>query len=311
MGIFSAVGGYLGGKKIADGLGKQGALLQAAGDKAAGMAQFKPIAMVANPFGSTTGTGGYTASPEIQALQQQLTGLYSGSLNQAEQAAALQPQYDQAAAGLFNLGQQYLSQSPEQARQTFMQQQMDALRPYDIEEEERLSRTAFGRGQGGLSVGAGGNPLLKQLQESRNRRNLQLAAGADQAAQQQIAFGQGLFGGAAQTSGLGYGLQQQALAPTASYLQLQEATTQPGRQLYMDSLEEARLRAAAGAQAGSLYMQGAVPSAGSYGAQSGVRGGMLAGLGKGLDGMFAPKPEGGGSGTQDGQQALGIGGYFG
>lgn len=303
MGIFSAVGGYLGGKKIADGLGKQGALLQAAGDKAAGMAQFKPIAMVANPFGSTTGTGGYTASPEIQALQQQLTGLYSGSLGQAEQAAARQPQYDQAAEGLFNLGKQYLSESPEQARQRYMQQQMDVLRPYDIEEEQRLAASVFGRGRGGLSVGAGGNPELQALAESRNRRNLQLAAGADPYAQQQITFGQGLFGGAAQTSGLGYELQQQALAPTASYLQLQEATTQPGRQLYMDSLGEAELRAVAGARAGNLYMQGAVPSAGSYGQQAGVRGGMIAGLGQGLDGMFSGGSGGGGDLSQLGKMA--------
>ena len=286
-GILGAAGGYLGGKKIADGLGQQGALMQAAGQKASDMAQFKPIAMVATPFGSTTGTGGYTVSPEIQALQQQLSGLYSQSLGQAESAAAMQPQYEQAAAGLFNLGQQYIAQSPEEARQRYMQQQMDALRPYDIEEEQRLASSVFGRGRGGLSVGTGGQPELQALAESRRRRDLQLAAGAEQAAQQQIGFGQGLFGGAAQTQGLGYGLQEQALAPTAAYLGLQEATMQPARQQYLDSLEEARLRAAAGAQAGSLYMQGAIPSAAAYGQQAGVRGGMLAGLGQGLGSSFS------------------------
>lgn len=286
-GILGAAGGYLGGKKIAKGLGQQGALMQAAGQKSSDMAQFKPIAMVATPFGSTTGTGGYTVSPEIQALQQQLSGLYSQSLGQAESAAAMQPQYEQAAAGLFNLGQQYIAQSPEEARQRYMQQQMDALRPYDIEEEQRLASSVFGRGRGGLSVGTGGQPELQALAESRRRRDLQLAAGAEQAAQQQIDFGRGLFGGAAQTQGLGYGLQEQALAPTAAYLGLQEATMQPARQQYLDSLEEARLRAGAGAQAGSLYMQGAIPSAGAYGAQAGVRGGMLAGLGQGLGSSFS------------------------
>ena len=133
-GIAGALGGYLGGKKIADGLGKQGALMQAAGERASGMAQFKPIAMVPTPFGSTTGTGGFTASPEIQALQQQLSGLYSQSLGQAESAAAMQPQYEQAGQGMFNLGQQYFSETPEQMRQKYMQHQMDVLRPYDVEE---------------------------------------------------------------------------------------------------------------------------------------------------------------------------------
>lgn len=286
-GVLGAVGGYLGGKKIAKGLGQQGALMQAAGDKAAGMAQFKPVAMVATPFGSTTGTGGYTVSPEIQALQQQLSGLYSQSLGQAEQAQGMMPQFQQAAQGLLGLGQQYISQSPEQARQQYMSEQMAALRPYDIEEEQRLASSVFGRGRGGLSVGAGGQPELQALSEARNRRNLQLAAAADQAAQQRIGFGAGLFGQGAQTLGQGYGIQEQALAPTAAYLGLQEATMQPARQQYLDSLEEARLRAAAGAQAGSLYMKGAIPSAASYGQQAGVRGGMLAGLGQGLGSSFS------------------------
>lgn len=298
-GIIGAAGGYLGGKKIADGLGQQGALMQAAGDKAAGMAQFKPVAMVATPFGSTTGTGGYTVSPEIQALQQQLSGLYSQSLGQAEQAQGMMPQFQQAAQGLLGLGQQYISQSPEQARQQYMSEQMAALRPYDIEEEQRLASSVFGRGRGGLSVGAGGQPELQALSEARNRRNLQLAAAADQAAQQRIGFGAGLFGQGAQTLGQGYGIQEQALAPTAAYLGLQEATMQPARQQYLDSLEEARLRAAAGAQAGSLYMQGAIPSAQAYGQQAGVRGGMLAGLGQGLGGSFSGLFGGGGSGASD------------
>ena len=319
-GVANLAGGYLGGKKIADGLGKQGALLQAAGEKAAGMAQFKPVAMIPTPFGSTTGTGGYTVSPEIQALQQQLSGLYSQSLGQAEQAQGMMPQFQQAAQGLFGLGEQYISQSPEQARQQYMSEQMAALRPYDIEEEQRLASSVFGRGRGGLSVGAGGQPELQALSEARNRRNLQLAAAADQAAQQRISFGAGLFGQGAQTLGQGYNIQQQALAPTSAYLGMQESLLQPARQQYLDSLEEARLRAAAGAQAGSLYMQGAVPSATSYGQQAGVRGGMLMGMGKSAADIFSSfsgasnnpmdiRLSGGGSFTQGSTRGNRTGGY--
>ncbi len=46
----------------------------------------------------------------------------------------------------------------EELRQRYMQEQMDVLRPYDIEEEQRLASSVFGRGRGGLSVGAGGQP---------------------------------------------------------------------------------------------------------------------------------------------------------
>ena len=286
-GIIGAVGGYLGGKKIADGLGKQGALMQAAGEKAAGMAQFKPVAMVATPFGSTTGTGGYTVSPEIQALQQQLSGLYSQSLGQAEQAQGMMPQFQQAAQGLLGLGQQYISQSPEQARQQYMSEQMAALRPYDIEEEQRLASTVFGRGRGGLNLSVGGQPELQALSEARNRRNLQLAAAADQAAQQRINFGSGLFGRGAETLGAGYNIQSQALQPTTDLLKLQYAAQQPARELYQDALAEAQMKADIGARQGQLYLQGALPSASSYGMQGGVRGGMLAGLGSSIGGMFS------------------------
>ena len=119
-GLLGAGLNWLGGKKTANALGQQGALTQAAGQQASQMAAFKPVAITAGPLGSTTGQGGYQVSPEIAALQQQISGLYGGSLGQAEQAAAMMPQFQEAAQGLFGLGQQYLTQSPEEARQQYM-----------------------------------------------------------------------------------------------------------------------------------------------------------------------------------------------
>jgi len=294
MGIGKIAGGivggalnYYGGKKVADALGQQGALMQAAGQKASQMAAFKPVAITAGPFGSTTGTGGYQVSPEIAALQQQISRLYGGSLGQAEQAQAMMPQFQQAASGLFGLGQQYLAQSPEEARQQFMSEQMAALRPYDIEEEQRLASSVFGRGRGGLNLSVGGQPELQALSEARNRRNLQLAAAADQAAQQRIGFGAGLFGQGAQTLGAGYGIQSQALQPTTDLLKLQYSTMQPAREAYKDALAESQLRSNIGATQGALYLKGALPSAQAYGMQGGVRGGMLMGLGQDIGGLFS------------------------
>mgnify|MGYP003685241901 CR=1 FL=1 len=214
-GIVGAAGNYFGGKRAADAARDAGVRQMQAADKAFEAFGFKPVginkrfgqsAFETDPSGGVT-SATYTATPEVQRLQEQLSGMYGSSLGQAERAMAMQPQYEQAGQGLFNLGQSYLAESPDQARQRYMQQQMDVLRPYDIEQEQRLASSVFGRGRGGLSVGAGGQPELQALAESRNRRNLQLAAGADEAAQQQISFGQGLLGGSAQTTGLGYGLQ--------------------------------------------------------------------------------------------------------
>ena len=286
-GILGAGFSYLGGKKVGDALGQQGALMQAAGQKASQMAAFKPVAITAGPFGSTTGTGGYQVSPEIAALQQQISRLYGGSLGQAEQAQAMMPQFQQAASGLFGLGQQYLAQSPEEARQQYMSEQMAALRPYDIEEEQRLASSVFGRGRGGLNLSVGGQPELQALSEARNRRNLQLAAAADQAAQQRIGFGAGLFGQGAQTLGAGYGIQSQALQPTTDLLKLQYSTMQPAREAYKDALAEAQLRSGIGATQGELYLKGALPSAQAYGMQGGVRGGTLMGIGESIGGLFS------------------------
>lgn len=286
-GLLGAGLSWLGGKKTANALGLQGALTQAAGQQASQMAAFRPVAITAGPLGSTTGQGGYQVSPEIAALQQQISGLYGGSLGQAEQAAAMMPQFQEAAQGLFGLGQQYLAQSPEEARQQYMSEQMAALRPYDIEEEQRLASSVFGRGRGGLNLSVGGQPELQALSEARNRRNLQLAAAADQAAQQRIGFGAGLFGQAAGTLGAGYGIQSQALQPTTDLLKLQYAAQQPAREAYLDALREAQMKADIGARQGQLYMAGALPSAQAYGMQGGVRGGMLAGLGSSMGGLFS------------------------
>lgn len=230
--IGSAIGGRLAGNKIAGNLQQAGAGYANRLNQLGQMGFFKPVG-VKTLYGEskfdvdpTTGqlkSASYQASPEVIARQQQLGALMGSSLGQAEQAAAMQPQFQQAAQGLFGLGQQYLAQTPEELRQRYMQEQMAALRPYDIEEEQRLASSVFGRGRGGLSVGAGGQPELQALAEARNRRNLQLAAGAEQAAQQQLGFGAGLFGTGAGILTSGYQNQAGALAPFTSQFQAQQA----------------------------------------------------------------------------------------
>ena len=238
--IGSAVGSAISGRQMAKQAGETAAQYDARMRQLGQQGFFKPVAMKTlygqsefkvDPVTGAVTSASYTPSETVQEQQGRFGVLMGQGLTAAEQAVPFAQQYAAPAQGLFNLGQSYLADTPEQARQRYMQQQMDVLRPYDIEEEQRLARTAFGRGAGGLSVGAGGNPYLQALQESRNRRNLQLAAGAEQAAQQQIGFGTQQLGKAAGLMGTGYDMMQGSLAPYQSYLQnqarLEELAQQP------------------------------------------------------------------------------------
>ena len=236
----AVIGGVLqnyAGNKQAAAMREQAAAELQAGRMAAEEARFRPITVTTkfgtaapqyNPQGFLSGYN-YQASPELLARQAEIDRLMESSLGQASRAAAIQPQFEQAAQGLFSLGNSYLGQTPEEIRQRYMQQQMDVLRPYDIEEEQRLAASNMARGTGGLSVGAGGNPLYKALLESRNRRNLQLAAGAEEAAKQGITFGQGLFGQGASILGSGYQTQAASLDPFRTQFQTQQGLEEAAR----------------------------------------------------------------------------------
>lgn len=266
---------------------------------AAEQQRFKPVGITTR-FGSATPqftdnrlTGyDYQGSPEVTALQDQLSRIYGTSLGQAEQAATYQPQFQQAAEGLFALGQQEMPQSREQ----IMAEQQALLRPYDIEEEQRLAASVFGRGRGGLSVGAGGNPELQALAESRSRRDQQLLANVDQAYLNRAASGANLFGQGAGLLGQGYTTQQAALAPFTSQFStaqaLEQAAQQPmdigtalGQRVTTANTNAANTMLAGQSAAGNLQRQAATAQAQQ-----------MAGMGQGIAnlgtmygmGMFSP-----------------------
>jgi hypothetical protein len=238
--IGSAIGGAISSRQMAKQAGESAAQYDARMRQLQQRGAFKPVAMKTlygqsefktDPVTGAVTSASYTPSETVQEQQGRLGVLMGQGLTAAEQAVPFAQQYAAPAQGLFNLGQSYLADTPEEARQRYMQQQMDALRPYDIEEEQRLAAGVFGRGRGGLSVGTGGQPELQALAEARRRRDLQLAAGAEQAAQQQIGFGTQQLGKASGLMGTGYDLMQGSLAPYQSYLQnqarLEELAQQP------------------------------------------------------------------------------------
>ena len=222
---------------------------------AAEEARFRPVGISTRfgqsqfqfgPEGRLSGAS-YAASPEIQALQQRLSDLYGDSLGLAERAVA-------PSETLFGLGQQYLAQTPEQARSKYLQEQYAMLDPIRQREEQRLGASVFGRGRAGLNVGDIGQPELAALATARRTQDLQLAAQAEQAARDRIAYGTGLFGEAGR-------LQTSALAPFQTQFGVSQLLEQAALQPLDIGAQLGGRSALAGAQAGQSLLRGGLDAA--------------------------------------------------
>jgi hypothetical protein len=286
MGIEAAlIGGGLGliGSSIAGSSAKKAAQTSAdaqlqAAQIAAEEQRFRPVGTTTR-FGTSTfgldddgrlSSAGYTASPEIQALQDRLSALYGQGLGYAERAGAAAAPLGGAAQGLFNLGGQYLGQSPDAIRNQYIQEQMALLDPMRQREEERLGASVFGRGRAGLNIGDMGQPELFALASARRTQDLQLAAQAEQAAQQRIGFGAGLFGTGAGLLGTEYGLQTQALSPFQTQFGTQQLLEQAAQQPLDIGAQLGGRTATAGANVGQSLLQGGLSAA-----QTQLQGGLV------------------------------------
>ena len=222
---------------------------------AAEEARFRPVGISTRfgqsqfqygPEGRISGAS-YTTSPEIQALQDRLSALYGDSLGLAERAVA-------PSETLFGLGQQYLAQTPEQARAKYLQEQYAMLDPIRQREEQRLASTVFSRGRAGLNIGDIGQPELAALANARRTQDLQLAAGAEQAARDRITYGTGLFGEAGR-------LQTAALSPFSTQFGVSSLLEQAGQQPLDIGAQLGGRAATAGATAGEALLRGGMAAA--------------------------------------------------
>jgi hypothetical protein len=195
-------------------------------------AAFRPVGMTTR-FGTSefkldpvTGqlvSAGYTASPGVLEAQNRLVALGNQGLAQAEAAQGQFAPLQTGAQNLFNLGNQYIAQSPEAVAQNYLNQQMSLLQPGRELELANLQNKLQQQGRGGLAVAQGGTlgattPELQALYNARATQEAQLAANAQQYGQQQVAFGAGLLGTGAQTMGQYYAGQQAAYAPYTTAL---------------------------------------------------------------------------------------------
>lgn len=212
----------------------------ASANQAAQMAQFRPVGVTSRfgksgfqygPNGELTGAG-YQVAPDVAAMREGLLGLAGGGLSQAQQAQAFQPGITQAGQGLFNLGQQYIGETPQAVASNYMTQQQGLLAPGREQQLAQLTNQQQQQGRLGLATGgtsmgytAGSpglmatNPQMAAYYNSIAQQDAQLAANANQAGQQQVQFGQGLMTGGINLNNAGYGMQSNALVPYTNYLQ--------------------------------------------------------------------------------------------
>jgi hypothetical protein len=211
---------------------------------------------------------GYQVAPDVAAMREALLGISGGALQQAQQQQAMQGQINQAAQGLFGLGQQYVAQTPQAAAQQYLAQQQELLAPLDERALAQLQTQQFRRGTGGLAMGATGatpmgapglraaNPAMEAFYNAQQQRNAQLAAQAQQMGQQQVTFGQGLLGGALNLQRGGYGAQEAALAPFGTGFRQATSVEQAGQQPFEMGVGLGNPVTAAARQAAAIQAQG-------------------------------------------------------
>jgi hypothetical protein len=209
--ILGLAGGLLGGRSAQKAAEASAQAQLEAARIAADAQRFRPVGITTR-FGSsnfqTDAQGnligaGYEVSPEVAMMRDRLLSQAGAEgFQTAEQAQAAQQQ-------LFNLGQQYLAQSPQEAAQQWMQSQQALLQPGRERAAAGLTQNLFNTGRGGVAVAQGGgmgaaNPELQALLNAQAQQDAELAAQAQQQGRAQTTFGAGLFGTGLDLASAGY-----------------------------------------------------------------------------------------------------------
>ncbi len=206
---------------------------------AAEEARFRPVG-VTTRFGQSQFTmgkdgrlksAGYTVSPELRAYQDRLMGMAGGAgIDYINQAPGMYAPLTGASERLFNLGERYLAESPEQVAQRYMTSQLDILAPQRERQLAALRNEQFQAGRSGLSVGATGtrpgggaglaatNPEMEAYYNALAQQDAELAGRAQTEGQRQLAFGTTLFGTGADLLGNYQRGLVGSLAPFQGYL---------------------------------------------------------------------------------------------
>lgn len=268
----SAIGGSRGGSSAARAQGNAAQAISGAGQTGQLLAQFRPVGITTSfgrsnfGYDPTTGqmtSAGYSLSPQLQALQNQVMGNYGNAYNQAQDISNAYSPMQGGASQLFNLGQQYLSTSPEAAAATWLQNQRTLLAPKQQQDLAAMRNQAFRTGRTGLATGgtasgmAATNPEMAAYYNSLAQQENQLAASADQYGMQRIQFGAGLFGtGGGLLDAISRG-RTAAYSPLQAQLGLSNAIEGMGQNAFDLSSALGARSSAAGGTAGQIGLAGA------------------------------------------------------
>lgn len=236
--FFDILGSFIAGESAKDAASISAKAQERAARLAAEEARFRPVGITTrfgtsnfaiSPEGRVTGAG-YELTPEMRAYQDRIMALAGGRLSDAEAAAGLFAPMTGAATSLFDLGEQYLAQSPEEVAAKYMQRQQDLLAPSRERQFSQLQNQLFQTGRGGLAVGAtsarpsgapglaAANPEMEAFYNAVAQQDAALAAAAAQEGRNELTFGTGLFGTGAGLLNQYYGGTTAALNPFMTYL---------------------------------------------------------------------------------------------
>lgn len=272
-GLVGTIGGVIGGSKAAEAAKGQAEALRAAAAAASDMAQFKPYGMT-TALGTSSftpeGQGSYILSPELKAIQDKLFAA-TGSYDPTALGAQAQQPLTGGAQSLFNLGQQYLATSPEQAAQDYMTQQRGLLSAGREQQLATVRNQLAQSGRAGLSVGGtesgniqASNPELQAYYNALAQQEAQLSAQADIEGRNRTTYGAGLLGTGGDLLKQLSSVQNAGYSPLQTQLGLIGTTESMGQQPFLMSQNLAEKYSTAGAKAGQLYLQPQEAAAKAY-----------------------------------------------
>lgn len=287
-------GSYLSGQAAKSAANTSADAQRYAADQAAQAARFTPVGVTTNLGSSnfafnddgTIKSAGYTLDPRLQGIQNNIYG-QAQAYNPEQLGQAAQPLYG-GASSLFNLGQQYLATSPQQAAQDYMAQQQGLLAPGREQQLAGLRNQQFQTGRTGLATGgtvAGGmqqtNPELAAYYNSIAQADKTLAAQSDAYGQQRAQFGAGLFGTGGSLLGQVPSLTTAGYSPLQTQLGLVGSIEGMGQQPFDLSTALGAKQATAGANVGNALLTGGINAARTQqtGNQYSFGGAALQGLG--------------------------------
>jgi len=211
-------------------------------------------------------SAGYTLSPQLQAQQNQLMGMSNGLLNQYQGAQAATAPMGQAANTMMGLGNSYLSTTPQQQAQQYMNEQQALLAAPRANQLADIQAQLNAQGRGGLAVGGNAgqmasNPELAAYYNALQQQDLGLAANATKGGMDYATFGGNMVGQGGQMLNSMYGTQSAAFNPYQTALGGAQTLEGLGQNAMDLGINLGAKGAAAGGNAGQLLQSGMLGAA--------------------------------------------------